>query len=101
MNEPVDRKFRFNASRVKDPSSPIITEYSAVVFKCADNAFLPTLEFYLQECHRVGASKKQKDGVHLLIERVKRWREEHKDQCKIPDIDEGVESSVVLAPNEK
>lgn len=95
--ETIDRKFKFLA--VNPGNGNIFTNYQGIVFLAKDNALLPTLEFYYQQCRILGVAKPQLDGIDLLIKRVKKWREANPDRCKIPDVDSGKEEAIVLAPN--
>ena len=97
--ESIDRKFRFRAFKVKNPATSV-SEKDAMVFKCADNAILDTLDFYYKKSKELRASGQQVRGVELLIRRVERWRRENPRQCKVADIDEGIELATVNAPNE-
>lgn len=73
--------------KVKDNS--VIPPDQFVVFLAKDNAFVPTLEFYYEECQRIGASVEQCAAVQVLIAKVKRWREDNPEMCKIADVDPG------------
>jgi hypothetical protein len=70
---------------VKDLTGEIIPPSEYVIFLAKDNAFVPTLEFYYQECERIGADQEQLDAIVRLINRVKAWRRANKDRCKVPD----------------
>lgn len=63
-----------------------IPEDEFVVFRPADNALPDTLEFYLRKCMDLRADKSQLGAVQDLIERVRIWRQEHPDRCKVADV---------------
>ena len=87
MNVKLDRKFKATVFKVKDGS--YVPEDQWVVFLAKDNAFLPTLSFYLEECARQGADERQLAAVRLLIAQVETWRAANPDKCKVPDIRDG------------
>lgn len=98
FKEPIDRKFIFIAANPNTGS--LVTQENGVVFKAADNALLPALQAYLQECERLEVDDAQMQGIVLLIERIKQWRKDNPDLCKIPDVGPGPEADAVTAPNE-
>ncbi len=81
----LDAKFDGVIFKIKDQSIVPPDEY--VVFLAKDNAFLPTLKFYQEECRRLGADNRQLAAVDEMIVRVARWRREHPERCKVPDVD--------------
>ena len=44
------------------------------------------LEFYKSECKRIGAERRQIQGIDDSIFRVKVWRKNNPEKCKIPDV---------------
>ena len=56
------------------------------MFLAKDNAVPAMLEFYQEECARLGAGKEQIEAVEQMRERVKWWRREHPDLCKTADV---------------
>ena len=60
-----------------------------IALRPQDNAFLPTLEFYYQECARIGAERVQLEAIEFLIVRVVQWRDEHPERCKVADVEPG------------
>lgn len=94
MPAPLDGKFYGIIHRHKD--NAIEPPDSWMVFVARDNALLPTLEFYRKECQLAGAATAQLLAVDELIERVRRWRLAHPEQCKVPDVADG-ELSLELA----
>jgi hypothetical protein len=76
---------KFHGIVARDLDGQIIPPDQYVVFLARDNAFLPTLGFYYQECERLGAELPQLEAVADLILRVKQWRAANPDKCKIPD----------------
>lgn len=59
------------------------------VFLAKDNAFLPTLRFYRDECARQGAKDAQIKAVEEMINRCAKWRDENVDRLKTPDVEPG------------
>lgn len=55
-----------------------------IAFRAKDDCFLPTLEFYHEECQRRGAGDDHLRGVASLIRKVKMWRAAHPESCKVP-----------------
>lgn len=74
---------------IKNKDGKEIPPDEFVVFRPADNAFLPTLKFYREECVRQGAEPPQLRAVDELIARTEKWREDHPDRCKTPDVEAG------------
>lgn len=83
----IDKKFRFLAVN-PCKAGVIFTEEDGIVLLAKDNACIPTLEFYLEECERIGADEIQLEGVRMLIERVRFWRAKYPGKCKVPDTNE-------------
>lgn len=96
--EKIDRKFIITAFHATKNTR--YTEDDSILMLAKDDAVVPTLRFYLEECKRQGAGPAQIQAVKLLIWRVERWRAENAIVCKVPDVDEGMEESVVCRPNE-
>ena len=96
--EDLDRKFEFIARHTTKGKA--FTHREGVVFLAKDNAFMPTLKFYLEECKRQGVGVGQLKGIKLLIKRIERWRRENPDELKIPDIDGFKEEAFVCRENE-
>ena len=87
MAQPLDGKFSGVVHRNKD--GRFEPPDSWMVFVARDNCLLPTLGFYREECIRQGAGPNQVASLDALIQRVKKWREAHPDQCKVPDVEIG------------
>lgn len=87
MAQPLDGKFSGIIHRNKD--GRFEPPDSWMVFVARDNCLLPTLQFYYEECERQGAGSAQLASLSKLINRVRQWRFEHPDQCKVPDVDPG------------
>ncbi len=87
MPAPLDGKFYGVIHRHKD--NAVEPPDSWIVFVARDNALLPTLEFYRAECQRIGAGAAQVEAVGTLIHKVREWRENHPEQCKVPDVHPG------------
>lgn len=76
---------KFHGIIAKDLGGEIVPPSEFVVFLAKDNAFPATLEFYYNECKRIGADREQLDAIERLQTRVVRWREAHPERCKVPD----------------
>ena len=74
---------------IKNKDGKEIPEDEFIVFRPADNALLPTLRYYLNQCELEGAAPEQITAVEDLIARVLLWRTQHPDRCKIPDVEPG------------
>lgn len=81
---PIDEKYYFLAWKINDETDAF-TEDEAIIFRAKDNALVPTLQFYRDECVRIGASKAHIAGINALIVRVEKWREQNLLLCKVPD----------------
>ena len=79
----LDAKFSGVIFKVKDGT--IVSDDQYMVFLAKDNAFLPTLKFYRDECARIGADKEQLAAVDRTIARVIDWRNANILSCKVPD----------------
>lgn len=83
---PIDTKYEFLAwNRGQLGEEEPITEAEALIFRAKDNALLPTLQFYYNECARLGCKIEHLQGVVQLIRRVEKWREQNPERCKVPD----------------
>lgn len=80
MPKPLDGKFYGVIHRHKDHA--VEPPDSWILFVARDNALIPTLKFYKEECRRIGADQSQLVAIDELIFRVAQWRSEHPDQCK-------------------
>lgn len=87
MTQPLDRKVIGVLHKTKNGEYISPDEY--VVFLAKDNAFPPTLAFYIEECKRIGADERQIASAVDLLERVNKWRLAHKDRLKVPDVEPG------------
>jgi hypothetical protein len=79
----LDAKFYGEIRKVKNDTLVPDDEY--MVFLAKDNAFLPTLEFYRDECKRQGADAEQIAAVDRGIQRVRDWRLANTHRLKTPD----------------
>lgn len=79
----LDAKFYGQVRKVKDDT--LVDESGWMVFLAQDNAFAETLPIYRNICKIIGADQEHLDSVDRTIERMKRWRQEHPDKCKVPD----------------
>lgn len=82
--KPLDTKVYGVLFTVKD-NQPIPPD-EFIVFRPHDNLLEATLVYYLGECIARGADQEQVDAVHELLSRVRAWREQHPERCKLPDI---------------
>ena len=76
---------KFHGIVVRDLTGEIVPPDQYVIFLAKDNAFPNTLVFYHNECERHGAGLEQLSAVRRLIERVRMWRLENSELCKVPD----------------
>lgn len=90
----IDRKFKIVAEQSITKAKH--TEKDAVLFLAKDKALPATLDFYREECERLGADPDQIQGVLKLIERVKEYQAKHAKKVKVADIAPGKESARVL-----
>jgi hypothetical protein len=81
--EKLDAKFYGTIRKVKDDT--VVPEDQWMVFLAKDNAFPPTLQFYYEECVRLGADAEHLAAVERTISRVKVWREVNQSKLKVPD----------------
>lgn len=79
----LDAKFSGHIFKAKDGT--MVPEDEYIVFLAKDNAFLPALNFYWEECKRQGADVEQLRAVSGLIDRVMEWRDTNRSRCKTPD----------------
>jgi hypothetical protein len=79
----LDAKFYAAVHKVKDGKSVPDDEW--VIFLAKDNAFPATLQFYLEECVRLGADEEHCESVQRMIRRLEQWRQANPDRCKVPD----------------
>ena len=98
IGEPIDRKFIIAARCVEHGHAH--TDNDSVLFLAKDKALPATLEFYRQECIRLGAKKEQMLGVELLIGRVKKWQDTFLQNVKVADIDLPAGESILRPNNE-
>jgi hypothetical protein len=94
----IDKKFRFlavNPCKV----NVIYTEEDGIILLAKDNACLPTLKFYLDECERLGADDMQLEGIRQLIGRVAAWRGKYPGRCKVADTNECEGKSTIGGSN--
>lgn len=80
---------KFHGVIVKNKDGSVVPQDQWVVFLAKDNAFLPTLHFYYDECERQGAAMEQLEAVAAMIVRVGEWRKDNPSKCKTPDVAAG------------
>lgn len=85
MGHKLDGKFHGVIVRNKDAS--VVPQDQWIVFLAKDNAFPATLAFYRDECERLGARGDQLKAVDDLLDRVKKWRRDNPQECKVPDVE--------------
>ena len=95
----LDGKFYGKIFREKDGSE--VPQDSFVVFLARDKAIIPTLEFYREECRRLGCELPQLAAVNDLICRVQRWQNEHPGEMKVADTDPGEINTVAHSSTPK
>jgi hypothetical protein len=83
----IDRKFIFLAVN-PCKKGVIYTESDGIVLLAKDNACVATLNFYHDECKRLGADDVQLEGIKRLIVRIEEWRANNKEKCKVADTNE-------------
>lgn len=83
----IDRKFRFLAVN-PCKQGVIYTEADGMLLLAKDDACVPTLNFYYDECVRLGADELQLKGIKGLISRVENWRLDNPEKCKVADTNE-------------
>lgn len=98
MNEPIDRKFTFNAMCCEHGHEH--SHMDSMVFLAKDKALPMTLMYYMNRCQELGASTEQLRCIELLIERVEQYQAEHPDKVKVADVDIP-DMSGLLDDNEK
>jgi hypothetical protein len=79
----LDAKFYGEVRKAKDDS--VVPEDEWIVFLAKDNAFLPTLEFYLDRCLDLGCDHEHIEAVERTIARAEAWRAANPDKLKNPD----------------
>ena len=79
----LDAKFSGVIFKVKDGS--IVPDDEYMVFLAKDNAFPATLQFYLEECKRIGADAEHIAAVKRTIQRLGMWRFDNPSRLKVPD----------------
>jgi hypothetical protein len=90
-HEIIDRKFLFLA--INPFNRHMYTEKNAMVFCAKDKALPATLNFYREECKRIGAGEDHILSVGLLLDRVMEYQ--HLVESRVPDTI-GVEAEYCL-----
>ena len=86
LSHVIDTKYEFFAwKRNAINTETDFDEHEALIFRAKDNALVPTLRFYYDECARLGSKIEHLQEVVRLIERVEQWREMNPERCKVPD----------------
>ncbi len=80
---------KFHGIVVKNKDQSIVPQDQWMVFLAKDNAVPTTLQFYYDECIRLGAAKDQLDAISEMIDRVSAWRRANPEKCKVPDVHPG------------
>ena len=79
----LDAKFSGVIFKVKDGS--IVPDDEYMVFLAKDQAFLPTLKFYREQCVKLRADEEHIEAVDRTIDRLITWRENNQHRLKVPD----------------
>lgn len=79
----LDAKFFGEVWKAKD-NSPV-SEDQWCVFLAKDNAFAAVLPIYRTVCASMGADPEQLAALDRMIERVREWRAQYPERCKVPD----------------
>lgn len=79
----LDAKFGGVIFKIKN--GQIVPDDEYMVFLAKDAAFWGTINFYYEECKRLGADEEQLAAVSRAIERVRTWRDANHDRIKVPD----------------
>lgn len=80
---------KFSGIITKNKDNTVVPQDQWIVFLAKDDAFPETLKFYYYECKRLGADERQLEAIGDLISRVETWRYNHRELCKVPDVDDG------------
>ncbi len=80
---------KFHGIIAKNKDGTIVPQDQWMCFLAKDNAVPATLEFYIQECTRLGAKSEQIEAVRSMIDRVLDWRAANPTLCKVPDVQAG------------
>lgn len=83
----VDEKYYFIGYKDGAAGSDAVhaTEENAMIFMAKDNAVPGMLRSYREECIRLCCTPEHINRVDGLIERVERYRDKHRELCKVPD----------------
>ena len=79
----IDRKYKILA--INPVSGGIHTEDDAILFLAKDEAILPMLDAYLEECELLGCEDSHLTSLNLLVERVEAYQ--RNVTSKVPDTD--------------
>lgn len=74
---------------VKNKDGVRIPDDEFVVFRPHDDALLPALARYREVLAEKGSSPEQLAATDDLVERITKWRQDHPDRCKVPDVQGG------------
>lgn len=80
---------KFSGIITKNKDNTVVPQDQWIVFLVKDNAFAAVLKMYKAECIKQGAGHEQIEAVDELMERVAVWRYNHKELCKVPDVEDG------------
>lgn len=83
MSEKFDAKFSGVIFKIKN--GEIVPDDEYMVFLAKDAAFPATLQFYRDECARLGADNEQLAAVDRVIKRLANWRSANMNRIKVPD----------------
>jgi hypothetical protein len=80
---------KFSGIITKNKDNTVVPQDQWIVFLVKDDAFPATLKFYYDECLRLGAGRYQLEAIQELIIKVRTWRRNHSELCKVPDVEDG------------
>lgn len=80
---------KVHGTLIKNKDGTEIPADEFIVFRPHDNAVPAMLTFYYATLQAQGASPEQLKAIESLMCRVKVWREEHPERCKVADVQPG------------
>lgn len=83
----LDSKFYGRIFREKDNTEVPCDQF--MVFLARDAALIPTLQFYREECLKLGCAQPQIDAIGDLIDRARAWQAANPGRLKLADVDPG------------
>lgn len=80
---------KVHGTLIKNKDGTEIPADEVIVFRPHDNAVPAMLTFYHATLQAQGAAPEQLKATEGLMRRVKIWREEHPERCKVADVQPG------------